>query len=168
MDVVRGQDVIVAAGLFALDSRSGAQSELARLLSVPRSRVSESVRRLERNGLYSRPLRRLRSARLHDFLVHGLPWLFPAEPGEVVLGMPTSHAGPVLDEMIAASQAYVWPDEEGSVAGRAVTPVHPRAVDVARALPGAYALLSLADAMRVGRVREKRIATDHLAQMLRR
>ena len=165
MESLRGQDIVIAAGLYALREATAAQSELSRVLGIPRSRVSESVRRLADNGLYSRALGGLRSARFLDFLVNGLPWMFPARPGEVVRGIPTSHAGPVLDELIASSQPYVWPSEDGEAVGRAVEPVHRHAIAAARNLPEAYQLLSLADGIRVGRVREKRLAADALAAM---
>ncbi|MEZ4323420.1 MAG: hypothetical protein R3F61_38500 [Myxococcota bacterium] len=168
MDAVRSQDVVVAAGLFALGQpHDGGQAALARMLEMPRSRVSESVRRLADNGLYSRNLRRLRHARLLDFLTNGARWMFPAEPGPVTRGVPTSHAGPVLNERIAAGQAYVWPSEQGEVEGRAVEPIHPSVVPLALALPEAYKLLSLLDAMRVGRARERRLAGEALDEMLR-
>lgn len=168
MGSLRGQDVVVAAALFALRGSDAAQSEVARTLGVPRSRVSESVRRLEDNGLYSRALGALRSARFLDLLVHGLPWLFPVQPGDVKRGMPTSHAGPILDELIASSQPYVWPCVQGKVEGRAVAPIHRHALSAARALPEAYAILSLADGVRVGRVREKRLASEALEALLHR
>lgn len=167
MDAVRSQDVVVAAGLFALDDKPGAQAELARLLDLPRSRISESVRRLAENGLYSRSLRRLSHAQLLEFLTRGMRWLFPAEPGDVVQGIPTSHAGPVLNELIVSSHPYVWPAEGGPAEGRAVAPIHARVIDLALALPKAYELLSLADAMRVGRVRERHLASEALSGMLR-
>ncbi len=168
MGALRGQDVVVAAGLFALREATAAQSQLAGALGTPRSRVSESVRRLADNGLYSRALGGLRSARLLDFLVHGLQWMFPARPGDVVRGIPTAHAGPVLNELIASSHPYVWPAEVGDARGRAVQPVHRLALSAARALPEAYQLLSLADSFRVGRAREKRLAAEALEAMLRR
>lgn len=167
MEAVRGQDVVVAAGMFALRESDAPQSELARMLGIPRSRVSESLRRLEQNGLYSRSLGSLRSARLIDFLVHGVPWMFPASPGDVVSGVPTSHSGPVLDEVIVSSQPYVWPSDDGAVEGRSVKPVHRYALAAAQALPVAYKMLSLVDGIRVGRVREKRLAAEALEEMLR-
>ena len=166
MDAIRSQDVVVAAGLFGLGEQPGAQATLARMLNLPRSRVSESVRRLAENGLYSVSLRRLRHARLLEFFTRGMPWLFPAEPGAMALGVPTSHAGPLLNELIAYSQPYVWPSANGTVEGRSVQPIHKRVITLALALPESYKLLSLADAMRVGRVREKRLASEALAEML--
>ena len=93
--------------------------------------------------------------------------MFPALPGEVVRGVPTSHAGPVLDKLIASSQPFVWPSEDGAALGRAVEPVHRHALEVASLLPEAYQLLSLADGIRVGRAREKRLAAKALEAMLR-
>jgi DNA-binding Lrp family transcriptional regulator len=168
VEALRGQDIVIAAGLFALREATAAQSELSRALGIPRSRVSESVRRLADNGLYSRALGGLRFARFLDYLVNGLPWMFPARPGEVVRGIPTSHAGPVLNELIASSRPFVWPSEDGDALGRAVEPVHRHALNVARVLPEAYQLLSLADGIRVGRVREKRMAAEALEAMFHR
>jgi len=158
----------MAAGLFALDEEPGAQAELGRLLGMPRSRVSESVRRLADNGLYSRSSRRLNHAQLLEFLTRGMRWLFPVSPGEIVRGLPTSHAGPVLNELIVSRHAFVWPADGGPAEGRAVAPIHARAVVLALQLPTAYELLSLADAMRVGRARERQLATLALAERLGR
>lgn len=167
MQAVRAQDVVVAAGMLALRDADGPQSQLARLLEVPRSRVSESMRRLEENGLFSRSLGSLRSARLLDLLVHGLPWMFPAVPGELAWGVPMSHSGPVLSDVIASSQPFVWPCEGGTTQGKAVEPIHATVLKAARSLPLAYEVLSLADSVRVGRVREKRLAAEALERILR-
>lgn len=64
--------------------------------------------------------------------------------------------------------AFVWPSEDGEALGHAVEPVHRLVPDVARALPEAYQLLSLADGIRVGRVREKRLAAEALEALLHR
>ena len=93
--------------------------------------------------------------------------MFPAVPGGLAWGVPTSHSGPVLCDVIASSQPFVWPCEGGGVQGRAVEPIHATVLKAAKGLPLAYEVLSLADAVRVGRVREKRLAAEALARMVR-
>lgn len=166
MHPVRGQDILIAAGLFALNSAHGAQSELARRLDLPRSRISESVRRLRENGVYSDNLGRLRHQRLRALLLEGLPWMIPARVGGTGVGLPTGHSGPLLSDRLAWSIPYVWPTTYGDVEGRTVEPIHRLAPSLCSQLPAAYALLSLADAVRLGRVRERQLAAQAMSDLL--
>ena len=54
---------------------------------------------------------------LKEFIVHGLPYVFVPELGEVTRGMPTSYAGPPLSSSSPASGDLppVWPEANGEV-----------------------------------------------------
>ncbi len=126
------------------------------------------MRRLERHGVYSPTLGRVRGARLVDLLLNGVRWLWPVQPGESAMGMPTAHSGPVLRDVLAAETAFVWPSSgPDEVPGRAIAPLHASAIPASRAWPDTYTLLSLCDAMRVGRVRERAIAERAIEQLVR-
>jgi hypothetical protein len=48
------------------------------------------------------------------------------------------------------------------VQGRAITPLIPKAAELAQRAPDTYAALSLVDAVRLGRARERRLAIEAL------
>ena len=164
---LRPQDVVLAISLHALQSDDISHAAVARLLSLPRQRVHESIARLQDNGLYSVRRQAINVLWLREFLEQGLRWLCPARPGAPTRGIPTAHAGPVLRDSIVSQEAFVWPsDTPNAIPGRAVEPIHPLALIAAREIPAAYPLLSLADAFRVGRTREQALAHGALVERL--
>jgi hypothetical protein len=64
------------------------------------------------------------------------------------------------------SEVYVWPDPQGVVRGQAIAPLYRSVPQAAKNDPELYALLSLIDALRVGRVREQRLAVSELENRL--
>ena len=56
---------------------------------------------------------------LEEFLVHGVKYVFAATRGGLTLGIPTSHAAPPLNRLLASRDEPppVWPDESGAVRG---------------------------------------------------
>ena len=100
---------------------------------------------------------------LLEFLEHGLRYVFPVVLGPTRLGIPTAHSASVLAAHIdAGDESYVWPTPAGSHRGRAVTPLVPKIAELAKRSPELSAALSLVDALRVGRVREREIASGEL------
>lgn len=62
---------------------------------------------------------------LREFIIHGLKYVFPAKPAEIVRGIPTSFAAPVLEGqlMTTGEIIYVWPDARGKSKGQSVDPL---------------------------------------------
>jgi hypothetical protein len=54
---------------------------------------------------------------------------------------------------------YVWPFPEGKSRGQAIKPIYKSVPLAAQNDPALYTLLALADALRVGLARERKIAT---------
>ena len=84
-------------------------------------------------------------------------------------GMPTAYAAPPLAKLLlgtAAEPPPVWPDPDGEVRGIAFRPLHKLAPQAARADNNLYELLTLVDAVRSGRAREREIATKKLRMRL--
>lgn len=138
---------------------------LAAALAIAPSQAHTSLRRLEAAGLYRPASRSLRTRAFGLFAEHGIPHVFPVEVGEMVVGMPTAHAAPPLCELLVSGDAYVWPAKDG-VEGRSVAPLHPGVPAAAAADDALYRALALLDAFRVGRVRERRLATEELPRLL--
>ena len=141
---------------------------------ISKSEVSASLRRSVNVGLakYSRgsSVPRANTRALLEFVVHGLKYVFPADRGPLVRGIPTGHAAPVLAGRLlsAGEHVDVWEDAHGNVQGQRIIPLYrsvPRAVRRDAVL---YAMLALVDAIRLGQERESALAARLLAQYMGR
>jgi DNA-binding Lrp family transcriptional regulator len=164
------QDVVVLAKLVSYGGTRPPIAQLAGALSISPSQVHLSLKRLERSHLIEaqggRPVLRA----VEEFLLHGVKYVFPAQRGETTRGVPTAYAAPPLKDQIVPSDDLppVWPDAEGSVRGVTLEPLHKTVPKAAKEDPILHELLALVDALRDGRVRERRIAERELSARLRR
>jgi len=167
---LKPQDVVLALKLVAHHRVPHKQAELARSLYLSASEVNHGLRRLAASRLYLRDERRVVRASLHEFLVHGLRYVFPARLGAVGEGMVTAHSAmPLAGKLrVGPDDRVVWvvPDAVPSVRGQAVEPLYRTAPSAAAHDPALHELLALADALRVGRARERALATEELAKRL--
>jgi hypothetical protein len=163
------QDVVV---LFKLATYRGGRPPIAQVagdLMLSPSQVHASLKRLERSRLIDAQTSRPLLHATEEFLIHGLKYAFPAQRGEATRGMATAHAAPPLKTLIAEGDLPpVWPDAKGDVRGVTFEPLHKAAPVAARKDPALYELLALTDAMRDGRVRERKLAEKELSARLRR
>ena len=168
---LKPQDIVVALKLFTSGADKLSMQKLGALLGLSSSRIHASIHRLERANLAKRlgaGRYRPNTANLIEFIVHGLKYAFVPEIGEYTRGMPTAaYAPPLKAELPDATEPpYVWPDPEGTVEGIAFSPLHrcvPKAVQQDAKL---YELLAMIDSIRGGRLRDKRLAIDHIGQWL--
>ncbi|MCB2206019.1 hypothetical protein KQI65_14855 [bacterium] len=159
---MKPQDVVILLKIIALNSDRWQQLPLAHSLSMSQSEVSQSVARSRYAGLLDDTGKRVMRKALHDFLQHGLAVVFPAKPGAIVRGMPTAHSAAPLNLEISSNDNYVWPFALGEVRGHGIAPLYPSVPQAARDDARLYELLSLVDALRVGRAREKNLAIQEL------
>jgi hypothetical protein len=131
-------------------------------LGISVSTAHASVERLRSAGLVYRDARRVNHVALLEFLEHGVRYAFPPQFGAVQRGIPTAYAGPDLAKELVSSQPVVWPDANGVVRGPSLTPLFPQAHKLPTRCPSVYRMLTLVDAIRIGRVRERRLAMQHL------
>ncbi len=169
---LKPQDVCVVLKIAAGGSPRPSYSRLATELAMSPSEVHASVKRAQASGLLHGPAfgERPNYAALEEFLLHGLRYVFPAERGEMTRGVATSYGGPPLRGQIAPTDEPipVWPCAEGSQRGLALTPLYRGAPEAALRDESFYELLVLVDALRDGRVRERRIAEAELHRRLRK
>ena len=140
--------------------RSVARAEAARLLTVPPLPVG----RVEGISLFAKP----NLGNLTEFLVHGVKYCFPVERGATTRGIPTAHAAPPLNQQIVQSSELppVWPFANGKVRGTALLPLYKQAPEAALRDTKLYELLTLVDAIRDGRAREREIAIQELSRRI--
>lgn len=175
---LRPQDVLVALKLVAQNGASASYSALANELSLSPSEAHEAVRRCLAAGLVVTDPRAgkqkglsallVNRAALLDFLEHGVRYVFVPDRGTMVRGMPTAHAAPPLAKQFVedSEPPPVWPTEDGMTRGLAFSPLYSSAPSAAAKDPALYELLSLVDAIRGGRARERNMAIAELKKRL--
>ncbi len=140
----------------AIDKRQTKQRHLSEKLRVghPASKVAARNFRRERINVTG----------VVEFLVHGLKYVFPPRRGGMTRGMATSYAAAPLNEFIARGEEPipVWPFAEGKERGVELEPLYPSVPFAASRDPALYELLAIADALREGRARERKIAEEQL------
>jgi hypothetical protein len=164
--VLKSQDILVLLKLAA-GAPSWTFDSLARQLTLSPSAVHRSLERAAAAGLYDSRRRAIKRAPLIEFLCHGLPYVFPPQWAGEARGVATAWAAPPLSKQIVpSSNPPVWPDAVGDTRGIALTPLHPSVPGATRDDLRLRELLTLADAIRIGNARERRIAGDELKKRL--
>ncbi|KQT46835.1 hypothetical protein ASG52_12580 [Methylobacterium sp. Leaf456] len=186
---MKGQDVVVLLKLVSLqDSANGRRSQdlvsnlqggaaysvrnLESLLGISKTEIGASIKRLLSIGMaikdretgWPKPHRR----DLYSFIVHGLKFVFPAEPGALTRGIPTAFAAPMLTNMLISggTYIYVWPSATGRDIGQSILPLFRSVPEAAAKDDRLYEYLALVDAVRLGNQREVSLARDKLADRL--
>lgn len=159
---MKPQDVVILLKIIALKNNKWQQLPLAKSLKMSQSEVSQSVARSKYADLLDTSGKLVMRQTLMDFLQYGLAVAFPAKPGAVVRGIPTAHSVTPLKNEIQSSEAYVWPYANGNVRGHGIPPLYETVPLAVIEDENLHALLALADALRLGKAREKNIAVLEL------
>jgi hypothetical protein len=146
---------------------------LAEELGVGKTEVNNAINRCIAVGMATldrhtnRPKANFKA--LREFIVYGLKYVFPAAPAEIVRGIPTSFAAPVLEGqlMTAGELICVWPDARGKSKGQSVTPLFGSVPYAVKRDPLLYEYLALVDAIRLGSPREAGLAEQLLKERLK-
>jgi len=162
IDLAPLKPVDVAVGLRLAEVPEAKYAQLSADLGISSSTAHGSVRRLQASGLLRPGGRQVNRLAFREFLEHGVRYAFPARPGAEVRGVPTAHSGPLLTGHIVAEDVFVWPDADGPARGYAIEPLYPGAKRLPASCPSLYEALTLVDALRVGRTRERRLASAAL------
>jgi hypothetical protein len=165
--MLKGQDIVV---LLRLVGETGSPSvrEIAESVGFDVGGTHRALQRLREAGLYSPERRRVPTAQAEEFLLHGLPYVFPAQRGSETRGVPTAWGTAPLEGRLAKTSELppVWPHPAGKVRGIALEPLHPTAPDAALHDAALYERLALVDALRAGDARARMIAGELLAERL--
>ena len=163
---MRPQDIPILLKIVALDHNDWQMTGLANTLFISISEISESLNRSKLAGLISHTKKEINRQNLLEFLVHGIRYVFPLQPGTMVRGIPTAHAHPFMASIFTSEIKYVWPAQNGDDIGLSIEPFYPRQSDAAIQDSALYKLLALVDVLRVGRAREINFAIDELKKII--
>ena len=165
--MLKPQDIVVLLKVYGLKNE-WTYSELAKSLKMSSSEVHAALKRCSTSGLYHDKRRRVLKPALSEFLIHGLKYVFPTQPGPLVRGMPTAHSAQPLKDLLVTSDRniYVWAYGSGKVKGQEIKPLYRSVPEAVSSDPQLYEMLCLVDGLRVGKVRERELAASELRKRL--
>jgi hypothetical protein len=174
--IFKPQDIVVLAKLIALRGKANwSQNSIATELCLSPSQINSAFKRLVIMKLITpyqppdKPSPILQAC--EEFLIHALKYVCPAKLGEITRGVPTSYAAPKFKGLITlgSDPIPVWPHGEGTERGVALKPLYSSVPESVLKYFDAefYDLLTLLDALRSGRARERQIAEKIISEILR-
>jgi hypothetical protein len=92
--------------------------------------------------------------------------VFPVVPGSIMNGIPTAHSHPFMNEHFKSEEHFVWRDFESNTRGSSIQPLYKEVSKSVKTDPLLYKLLALIDVIRVGRVREIKVAVGELKRII--
>lgn len=166
--IMKSQDILILLKIFLWEDDKWSIAEIARSIGMSASETHGAIKRSEKSGLYSAITKKPVIPALEEFIIHGIKYSFPVEPGAPDRGVPTAHSALPLSEIIIDNEdAYVWPYDKGTVRGLSIKPLYSTVPEACLKDKKLHQMLSLIDGIRIGRVREKKIAEKLIIEMLR-
>ena len=159
-------DTAMLLKLIANQNMPLLQTQLSEELYIAQSEVSRSLSRLDYAQLYIKHTKTVNRMNTFEFLIYGVKYAFPVQPGAVVRGIPTAHSAPPLADLIVSQENYVWAYAKGTLRGQHIEPFYKNLPKASLEDVKFYKLLALIDTLRVGRIREITIAKEKLEQYI--
>lgn len=163
---MRPQDIVILIKILTIQEENWQFKDLATSLFISNSEISESLERSAYADLIDFDRRNILRGNLLDFLIHGMKYVFPVQPGMMTRGIPTAHSHPYMKTFITSDHAYVWSSSSGSIVGQSIEPFYANQVKAIEQDKELYRLLAFLDVIRVGKLREKNIAETELKEVL--
>lgn len=163
---LKSQDVVILLKIIALENKTWFHHTLAEELNISQSEVSQSLNRSRYAGLLDESRKKVLRLAFVEFLLYGIAYVFPQKPSAIVRGLLTAHSAKPLNKIINSNEKYVWPYAKGVDRGQSIEPLYKTVVEAALKDFKLYELLTLIDAIRVGRVREKELAKQELKKRI--
>ena len=165
---MRPQDIVVLLKIISIRDDDWRNIDIANAIRISPSEVSEALNRCKIAKLIDSKKRKVNINSFEEFLVYGLKYVFPTEPGAIVKGIPTAHsASPIKEHISSDADVYVWANARGTHRGQAIEPLYKSLPQIVQEDKLFYELLIIVDTIRVGRVREIKIAVEELKKRLK-
>jgi len=163
---MRPQDVLILVKI-SIHRQRLYQNKIALDLSISPSEVSESLVRSKISGLIGSKTHNVHASTFYEFILYGLPYVFPAIQGSIVKGIPTAASALPLNKIFTNDIDYVWSSQNPTHRGISIEPLYPTVPDAALKDNKLYEALALVDAIRIGHTREKKEASTLLKAILK-
>jgi len=163
---MRPQDIAILLKIIAIGDSYMRLQSLSDSMSISLSEISESLNRSSIAGLIDYRKEKISRQNLFEFLIYGVKYVFPAEPGSLAKGIATAHSHQYMRQFFKSEMNYVWREPSGNVHGIVIEPFYKKQVEAIKNDEIFYKLMALMDVVRVGRVREQKVAIDELKRMI--
>ncbi len=163
---MRPHDIVVLLKIAAKVKNNWLMKDLSYELGISASEISESINRSVYANLITQDKKRLMRTALLEFLEHGIHYVYPQKPGSLARGIKTAHSAKPLNEIISSNEHFVIPYAKGDTRGQMIEPLHSNLAEACLKDADFYELIALSDALRVGNVREKKIAIQELKKRI--
>jgi hypothetical protein len=164
---MRPQDILILLKILTISHDNWMYKDIANELHISSSEVSEALNRCKIAKLIDSSKRIIHRAALKEFIIHGLKYVFPIEPGSIVKGVPTAHSAPPLNKTIVQGEnAYVWAYSNGTKRGLQIEPLYKSVPNLVENDKKLYEILALVDAIRIGKAREYKIAVEIIEKII--
>ena len=164
---MKSQDIIILLKLLLLEKEDWKYATLAEDLNMSSSTIFAALNRANLAGLYHKNTRTINKDGLLEFLIHGFKYVFPVTLGKLAKGIPTAHsANPLAQYIHSEKDIYVWQSAYGTIRGQTIIPLYASVPQLVQKDAQLYELLSLIDALRVGKAREKNLAIEELTKRI--
>jgi len=165
---MRPHDIVILLKMLTLSNKNWTFAEIAETLQISESEVSYAMERNAIAGLVSADKKRVNKLALRDFLICGLKYVFPPQPGSSTRGIATAHsASPVNLRIAESSENYVWKYYKGTRRGNSIVPLYDKIPKIVENQPELYEFLTIIDTLRIGKNREIEIAIEELDKRLK-
>jgi len=159
---MKPQDILVLAKIIAKGKKPWQGQDLAAELCISKSEISESLNRSRYARLLDFSKQKVNSAAFLEFLAHGIRYVYPAVIKGRQKGFLTAFSAAPLNKRIVSKTAIIWASENGTAFGESIEPIYPAVVRAIQKDKVLYELMSLIEAIRIGRVREIEFAKNEL------
>jgi len=167
MSYLHRQDVLLAVRLLNYNSKWTYES-LGASIGMSASQCHSAFGRLICSALVDAHQKVPIKSNVLELLQHGVKYLFPAEPGLVVKGVPTAHSAPIWKDRLIAppTMKFVWEHPRGRAKGSKIVPLYKSVPDLSLNDKWIYAILAVVDSIRLGKPRERNEASSILEDLV--
>jgi hypothetical protein len=165
---LKPQDVVVAAKL-AVGFQHFTYAQLSSAVGLAPSQVHASVKALRQSRLLAQDERddlAINRFRLIEFLIHGVPYMFPATVTHPTKGLATVSALDEMKELFLSQRDYVWPFPGAKDTGVGLVPLHHCVFKAVQNDLTTYRILMAVDAIRIGDARERDVGISVIRRSL--
>ena len=164
---MRPQDIVVLLKMITFCDSNRTFAELANALQLSETEISFAMERNRLAGLVNPDKTKVNKLALREFLIYGLKYVFPPQPGYSSRGIATAHSAPPIKQHIAeGNEFYVWSYYKGTKRGNTIVPLYDKIPKIVENEPELYELLVIIDTLRIGKKREIEIAINELDKRL--
>lgn len=165
---MKPMDILVLLKIFLWPHGKWTIRDIASSIYLGKSSVDRALKRMANVRLYDTASGKVNVKNLQEFIIHGLPYVYPVKYGKKSSGIATAWSAPPLKSEIASgkNEKVIWSCDEGITEGLAMEPLSPSVPKAALNDNRLYEMFALIDAYRAGKAREKELARSIIIERL--